>query len=152
MGVRTTAPTNPPRSSIRLSGAYPQTLVLKSQEPTYSAAYSDADDCCSWSWQKSRAATRAAPRSGDDQARPSAFAGNFLANGRLIKMISERDPADFSYVVKRRGSPPKPWRWEIYRAGKSDPVMRSTLFFETMAQAAKEGKKALADFLTQQAA
>jgi hypothetical protein len=67
-------------------------------------------------------------------------------------MITQLDPTDYSYVVKRRGSPPKPWRWEIYRVGKSDPVMRSTLFFETMAQAAKEGKKALADFLTQQAA
>jgi hypothetical protein len=152
MGVRTTAPTNPPRSSIRLSGAYPQTLVLKSQEPTYSAAYSDADDCCSWSWQKNRAATRAAPRSGDDQARPSAFTGNFLANGRLIKMISERDPADFSYVVKRRGALAKPWRWEIFLAGKSVPVKCSAIFFESMAEASREGKKALADFLGRRAA
>jgi len=57
----------------------------------------------------------------DAQARPSAFTGNFLANGRLIKMISERDPADFSYVVKRRGALAKPWRWEIFLAGKSVP-------------------------------
>jgi hypothetical protein len=23
------------------------------------------------------------------------------------------DPADYSVVVKLRGNPPKPWRWEI---------------------------------------
>jgi hypothetical protein len=67
-------------------------------------------------------------------------------------MISELDPTDFSFAVKRRGSPPKPWRWEIYRAGKSDPVSRSAVLFETMAQAAREGKKALADFLAKRAA
>jgi len=69
-----------------------------------------------------------------------------------MNMIRERDPTDYSFVVKRRGSPPKPWRWEIYRAGKSDPIIRSPEFFESMAQAAKEGKKALAKFLAAQAA
>jgi hypothetical protein len=48
------------------------------------------------------------------------------------------------YVVKLRGSQPKPWRWEIYRACKAVPVERSPIFFESMAEAAKEGKKALA--------
>jgi len=67
-------------------------------------------------------------------------------------MISELDPTDYSFVVKRRGSPPTPWRWEIYRAGKSDPIKRSAVPFESMAQAAKEGKKALADFLAKRAA
>jgi hypothetical protein len=51
------------------------------------------------------------------------------------------DPADYSFVVKRRGNPPKPWRWEIYCAGKAVPVERSPVFFESMAEAAKEGKK-----------
>jgi hypothetical protein len=69
-----------------------------------------------------------------------------------MNMIRELDPTDYSFVVKRRGSLPKPWRWEIYRAGKSDPINRSPVFFESMAQAAKEGKKALADFLAKQAA
>jgi hypothetical protein len=64
----------------------------------------------------------------------------------------EFDPADYSVVVKRRGNPPKPWRWEIYRAGKNDPVERSAVFFESMAEALKEGKKALAHFLAQRAA
>jgi hypothetical protein len=67
-------------------------------------------------------------------------------------MSEEFDPADYSFVVKRRGNPPKAWRWEIYRAGKSDPVERSAVFFESMTEAIKEGKKALARFLAKQAA
>ena len=62
------------------------------------------------------------------------------------------DPTDYSVVVKLRGNPPKPWRWEIYRAGKSAPVESSPVFFESMAEAAKEGKKALAHFLAKRAA
>jgi hypothetical protein len=58
-------------------------------------------------------------------------------------MSDQSDPADFSFVVKRRGNPPKPWRWEIYRAGTNDPVERSAVFFESTAEALKEGKKAL---------
>ena len=56
----------------------------------------------------------------------------------------EFDPADFSLAVKRRGRPAKPWRWEIYCPCKTVPVERSSIFFESMAEAAKEGKKALA--------
>jgi hypothetical protein len=67
-------------------------------------------------------------------------------------MSEEFDPADYSFVVKRRGNPLKPWRWEIYCAGKSGPVERSPVFFESMAEAAKEGKKALAHLLAKQAA
>ena len=62
------------------------------------------------------------------------------------------DPADYSVVVKLRGNPPKPWRWEIYRAGRWGPVESSPVFFESMAEAAKAGKKALAHFLAKQAA
>ncbi len=58
-------------------------------------------------------------------------------------MSEEFDPADYSFVVKRRGNPQKPWRWEIYCAGKSAPLERSPVFFESMAEAAKEGKRAL---------
>jgi hypothetical protein len=64
----------------------------------------------------------------------------------------EFDLADFSFVVKRRGGPLKPWVWEIYRAGRSGPVKRSVVFFETMAEATKERKKALAGFLAKWAA
>ena len=56
----------------------------------------------------------------------------------------EFDPADFSLAVKRRGSPAKPWRWEIYCPCKTVPVERSAIFFESMAEAAKDGKRALA--------
>ncbi len=57
------------------------------------------------------------------------------------------DPADYSVVVKLRGNPPKPWRWEIYRAGRWGPVQSSPGFFESMAEASKAGKKALAHLL-----
>ena len=50
------------------------------------------------------------------------------------------DPTDYSFVVKRRGTLQKPWRWEIYCAGKSAPLERSPVFFESMAETAKEGK------------
>lgn len=56
----------------------------------------------------------------------------------------EFDPADYSLAVKRRGSPAKPWRWEIYYPCKAVPVERSAIFFESMAEAAKDGKRALA--------
>ena len=62
------------------------------------------------------------------------------------------DPADYSFVVKRRGNPPRAWKWEIYRAGRWGPLESSPVFFETMAEAAKEGKKALARLLVKQAA
>ena len=59
----------------------------------------------------------------------------------------EFGPADFSVVVKRRGSPRKPWRWEIYCACKAVPIERSPVFFESAAAAAKEGKKVLTHLL-----
>jgi hypothetical protein len=67
-------------------------------------------------------------------------------------MDEEFDPTDYSFVVKRRGTPQKPWRWEIYCAGKAAPVARLPVFFESMTEAAKEGKKALGQFLAKQAA
>ena len=54
--------------------------------------------------------------------------------------------------MKRRGTPEKPWRWEIYCAGKSAPLERSPVFFGSVAEAAKEGKKALGQFLAKRAA
>ncbi|MEI6339697.1 MAG: hypothetical protein WCQ57_14115 [Verrucomicrobiota bacterium] len=51
--------------------------------------------------------------------------------------------ADFSVVVKNRARPPKPWRWEIYRAGRNNPVDRSLVFFESMTEANRAGKAAL---------
>ena len=57
------------------------------------------------------------------------------------------DDTDYSVVVKHRGRPPKPWRWEIYRAGKLSPIRKSPLFFRTMAAANKAGKAALKQLL-----
>ena len=57
------------------------------------------------------------------------------------------EDADYSVVVKLRGSPPKPWRCEIYRAGKKSPIGQSPVFFHTMAAANKAGKAALKELL-----
>ena len=56
--------------------------------------------------------------------------------------------ADFSVVVKNRAHPPKPWRWEIYRAGRSSPIRQSDIFFETATEAGRAGKTALALMLS----
>jgi hypothetical protein len=60
------------------------------------------------------------------------------------------NPTDYSFAVKLRGTPPKPWRWEIYRAGRGAPIKSSAVFFETMTEAARAGKKALAQLLAKQ--
>ena len=57
------------------------------------------------------------------------------------------DDTDYSVVVKNRGVPPKSWRWEIYRAGRSNPVGQSPVFFHTVAAANKAGKAALKQLL-----
>lgn len=53
------------------------------------------------------------------------------------------DHSDFSIAVKNRASPPKPWRWEIYRAGRRSPIEHSAVFFESMAEANRAGQRAL---------
>ena len=53
------------------------------------------------------------------------------------------DHPDFSVVIKNRAPLPKSWRWEIYRAGRTSPIERSEIFFETMAEANRAGKRAL---------
>jgi hypothetical protein len=57
------------------------------------------------------------------------------------------DDTDYSVVVKNRGSLRDPWRWEIYRAGRSNPIGQSPIFFRTMAAANKAGKVALRQLL-----
>jgi len=53
------------------------------------------------------------------------------------------DRTDYSVVVKSRGTPPNPWKWEIYRAGRSSPIKQSPVYFPTMAMANRAGKEAL---------
>ena len=57
------------------------------------------------------------------------------------------DDADYSAVVKNRAPPPNSWRWEIYRAGRSNPIGQSPIFFHTVAAANKAGKAALKQLL-----
>jgi hypothetical protein len=59
--------------------------------------------------------------------------------------------SDYSLSIKNRGRAPKPWRWEISVAGKSKPVLQSG-FFETMSEATRSGKAALAGIRAKQAA
>jgi hypothetical protein len=56
---------------------------------------------------------------------------------------------DFSVVVQNRACLPKPWGWEIYRAGRNSPIDRSSALFETMTEANRAGKQALALLLTE---
>ena len=57
------------------------------------------------------------------------------------------DDADYSVVIKNRGSSRNPWKWEIYRAGRLSPIGQSPTFFRTMAAANKAGKTALKQLL-----
>ena len=50
---------------------------------------------------------------------------------------------DFGVVVKNRAKLPKPWQWEIDRAGRTSPISRSAEFFATVGDATRAGKKAL---------
>ena len=62
-------------------------------------------------------------------------------------MFMNFEPDDYSMVVKIRAKRPKPWRWEIYRAGRDTPVHWSPVYFETVTLAQREGKKAIKLFL-----
>jgi hypothetical protein len=59
---------------------------------------------------------------------------------------------DFSVVVKHRAPPPKPWGWEIYRAGRNSPIESSSVLYETASAAMRAGKATLKQFLTDLAA
>jgi hypothetical protein len=64
-------------------------------------------------------------------------------------MDSKTDHSDFSVVVKNRGRSPNPWKWEIYRAGRKSPVKQSEVFFSTVTEANRAGRKALSLFLSE---
>jgi hypothetical protein len=48
---------------------------------------------------------------------------------------SMTDHPDFSVVVKNRGRPQSPWKWEIYRSGRESPVKQSEVYFSTVTEA-----------------
>ena len=56
---------------------------------------------------------------------------------------------DFAVTVKNRGRPPKPWRWEIYRAGRASAIRTSEIYFGTMSEATRAGKQALSILLSE---
>ena len=49
------------------------------------------------------------------------------------------DHLDFSVVVKNRAKPPRQWKWEIYRAGRSSPIQQSIVCFDSMTEASRAG-------------
>jgi hypothetical protein len=55
------------------------------------------------------------------------------------------DDTDYSVVVKNRAEVVEVW--EIYRAGRSNPIGQSPVFFHTVAGANKAGKAALKQLL-----
>lgn len=66
-----------------------------------------------------------------------------------VSLSAPSASGDFSVVVKIRANPPSPWRWEIYRAGRSSSILNSKDFFETASSANKAGQKALKLFLSE---
>jgi hypothetical protein len=57
------------------------------------------------------------------------------------------EQTDFSVVIKSRGKLPTPWKWEIYRAGRSSAVAQSSEFFATASAAKKAGDRAFVEML-----
>jgi hypothetical protein len=66
-----------------------------------------------------------------------------------MSILAQSDPSDYHVVVKRRVTGPKPWKWEIWAAGRSRHVQRSETSFGTMAEATREGKAALKKFIAE---
>ena len=64
-----------------------------------------------------------------------------------LAMKGDLNRTDFSVVVKNRARMPKPWRWEIYRAGRRSPIACSNNFFELRSTASLEGNVALDEML-----
>jgi hypothetical protein len=58
-------------------------------------------------------------------------------------MIEPLGPSDYFVVVKNRARLPKPWRWEIHRAGRQSPVAQSQEFFDLRGTAVTNGRAAL---------
>jgi hypothetical protein len=69
------------------------------------------------------------------------------ANPSARPMKSDLERTDYSVVVKNRARMPKPWRWEIYRAGRISPIAHSDTYFESRSTANLEGKVALEEML-----
>jgi len=86
-------------------------------------------------------------RPGTPLCRPQIAVETLTACERPLMDKRRFDDSDYSVVVKNRGSPPNSWKWEIYRAGRSNPIGQSPIFFHTVAAANKAGKAALKQLL-----
>jgi hypothetical protein len=75
------------------------------------------------------------------------FVGYSPSQGAYSGMSIDIDPTDYSVVVKNRAPLPKPWRWEIYCAGKRQPIKRSGVLYESRGEASLVGKGVLAELL-----
>ena len=104
------------------------------------------------------AGTKSRPFTPLGQSRPRLNQAKFRSGGlpllaffgdraHMFAMSKNFDPTDYSVVVKNRAPLPKPWRWEIYCAGKRQPIQRSDIFFESREQASSTGKEALKNLL-----
>jgi hypothetical protein len=80
---------------------------------------------------------------------PTPLASGYPAGLYYKAMDSFFAQMDFSVVVKNHATPPKPWRWEIYRAGRKSPIARSSILYDTVEAAGHAGKVALKQFLTE---
>jgi hypothetical protein len=58
---------------------------------------------------------------------------------------------DFTVTVRRCGPPPRPWTWEIYRAGRKSAIQRAKTFFKTDIEADRAGSAALVSLLSEHA-
>ena len=94
------------------------------------------------------------PRRALEKFRKSGADPDFAERRRLDALANEAlmdkrrfNDSDYSVVVKNRGSPPNSWKWEIYRAGRSNPIGQSPIFFHTVAAANKAGTAALKQLL-----
>lgn len=85
------------------------------------------------------------------QAEPPGFISRLFRYSRCFDgmMIAMPGYEDFSVVVKNRARPPKPWRWEIYRAGRSSAIQYSQDYFETVGEARRAGRMALQRLLSE---
>jgi hypothetical protein len=54
---------------------------------------------------------------------------------------------DYSVVVKHKEGAPKPWGWEIYRAGTANPIKVPSDYFDTLIAAQRAGKQALKELM-----
>jgi hypothetical protein len=54
------------------------------------------------------------------------------------------DDRTYRVEVKHRGKPPRPYRWEIYRDGKSLAVKKALLLYVSRRSAIAAGERALA--------